>query len=68
MKNFKKINEIAVKIPTLKLDKTKYGWYCSMCNKFSKNPNMIQGKRWIYKKNNEKWLVNAHYDGCRGWD
>jgi len=53
------------------IDKRNQGFYCLYCGKFSKMQQMPSGKdRVIFPNNNnsEIWIVNSHYDGCRGWD
>ena len=53
------------------VDKREGGYYCSMCSKFSKMQQMPSGKDYVIfpqKAPNEIWIVNSHYDGCRGWD
>jgi hypothetical protein len=53
------------------IDKRNEGYHCCHCSKISKNETAFTQKdRVIFPKNNndELWLVNSHYDGCRGWD
>ena len=53
------------------VDKREEGFYCSMCGKFSKMQQMPSGKDCIifpHRTSDEMWIVNYHYDGCRGWD
>jgi hypothetical protein len=53
------------------IDKRKNGFHCCYCSKISeKETAFVQMDRVIFPKNNELelWLVNSHYDGCRGWD
>jgi len=49
------------------IDKRKAGFYCVHCDTFSKERQMDFGELWI-ERDNEKWLILNHYDGCRGWD
>jgi hypothetical protein len=53
------------------IDKRESGFHCCYCSKISeKETAFVQMDRVIFPKNNELelWLVNSHYDGCRGWD
>ena len=53
------------------IDKRKEGYRCSYCSKVNKSEvAFAQKNKVIFPKNNknEVWLVNSHYDGCRGWD
>ena len=53
------------------VDKREEGFFCYSCNTFSKVQQMPLGmNRCIYPKDNDNefWIVNSHYDGCRGWD
>lgn len=53
------------------IDKRESGFHCCYCSKISeKKTAFVQMDRVIFPKNNELelWLVNSHYDGCRGWD
>lgn len=55
------------------------GFYCGECKKFAKHAQMKLGdSAVIFKYDNELnshlggpsaiWIVNRHYDGCRGWE
>jgi hypothetical protein len=53
------------------VDKREEGYYCSMCSKFGKMQQMPSGKDCVIfprRSSDEIWIVNAHYDGCFGWD
>ena len=53
------------------VNKRDLGFYCSYCKDFSKEPIAFAlNDRIIYPQgiNDEFWIVNVHYDGCRGWD
>lgn len=52
------------------IDKRRDGFTCSYCGHTLERPLMMpQMNRAIFPKNEtEIWLVNTHYDGCRGWD
>lgn len=55
------------------VDKRMSGYYCSYCGKF-KDTQMMSFSRdtpsviFPNSNKNEIWIVNGHYDGCRGWD
>ncbi len=53
------------------VDKRQEGFHCTYCDKFSVNFTAFNvNDRVIFPEKNEKelWLVNTHYDGCRGWN
>lgn len=59
------------------IDKTSEGYYCVQCNKFLEDALMLSGDNpkviWPHDKRQQRiqgeiWIVNEHYDGCRGWD
>lgn len=53
------------------IDKRSDGFYCSSCGKFSNFEQLpLRSDSVAFPKNNdnELWIVNAHYDGCCGWD
>ena len=62
------------KLPVV--DKREEGFYCSECRDFTKTKQMGWGVKAIYKFEQELslrkakaiWIVQSHYDGCRGWD
>lgn len=52
-------------------DKRNDGFYCCQCKKISKKDTAFtQLDNVIFPSlhNGEIWIVNEHYDGCRGWD
>lgn len=62
------LKELEIREP---VDKTGLGYYCTYCQRFSGDGRLIEGDpRVIFPSNvgDELWLVNPHYDGCRGWD
>jgi hypothetical protein len=53
------------------IDKRDLGFYCGYCGNFSKEAIAFSDTdRVIYPKGitHEFWIVNVHYDGCRGWE
>jgi hypothetical protein len=53
------------------VDKRLEGFHCCHCAKLSKQEVAFsQTNRIIFPFGNkeELWIVNSHYDGCRGWD
>lgn len=60
------------RLATYKLfDKRDEGYYCMYCGDIKKTPEAFYHKNKVVfptRHNNEIWIVNSHYDGCRGWD
>lgn len=52
------------------IDKRDIGFYCCHCQKFGKEMAFSQKNKVIFPadKSDEIWIVNTHYEGCRGWD
>jgi len=50
------------------VDKRNQGFWCSYCKTFAKKADAFVKKDWVIFRANQIWIVNAHYDGCRGWD
>jgi hypothetical protein len=53
------------------IDKRSDGFHCCYCDKFlTKEIAFVGMDEVIFPKKNESelWIVNSHYDGCRGWD
>lgn len=52
------------------------GYYCSYCKKFatkstafgSENKVIFVNNDAFYKNKQQIWIINSHYDGCRGWE
>jgi hypothetical protein len=65
-------NSFLQKIETHEVqDKREDGFYCSYCSKMSEAPTSFLKKDVVIfpkKASGEIWIVNSHYDGCRGWD
>lgn len=52
-------------------DKRSEGYYCSHCGKIEKQETAFPIHNHVVfpdKTKEEIWIVNNHYDGCRGWD
>jgi hypothetical protein len=53
------------------VDKRDEGYRCGYCGKFNKKPIAYPSKNTVIfpkENNNQIWILNNHYDGCRGWD
>lgn len=52
-------------------DKRDKGYYCCYCGTISEKPIAFASEnKTIFPRRdkNHIWIVNEHYDGCRGWD
>lgn len=52
------------------VDKRDLGYYCYYCKQFNTKKEMGGATNDVINKRDvdEIWIVNTHYDGCKGWD
>lgn len=50
------------------VDKRGMGFYCYYCKAFDQKEVAFACKEKVIFENNEIWILNTHYNGCRGWD
>jgi hypothetical protein len=72
VKNEKYRDNFIKKLETYKVvDKREEGFYCSYCKSTNKTPSAYSSTNKVIfplQVENEIWIINQHYDGCRGWN